>query len=801
MEDILENLVRKTGPDVKDRSGKTVLRAAVDADWLPGVRVALRAGADVTLKAPDGETSLHAAAKGITCHNKEVRETMLHDLLTDAKQKDVVDCLNATGETALFHAVRSGYLSFVRKFLDNDAKTKHTTEKNLSVFHVAAKNGHEDILKTLLDFDENITNAMINSLTTPDLQGFAPIHFAVAMDNLECVRVLINKKANVCVKTTNYKYSHGSTTPLHIAIDNDNYDIAELILSDSIKPSFETKSKISVKKEMNILIGTEDKSENISIDQFDDKGWLPLHSAIHKGSENFIELLLKYNASLAAQTQNDKRKTALDMIMKHVTNPTDFLENVLNSYIFFSNRILNKATVDYAILMPSRGLKKEMDVIEALLKTGNEFNQKKLLLHPLIESFIYLKWWALRPYYFLIVAIYLIFLISLATFATSVYYYKDTNRKTEQSYSLAWGCVIIILIVLIILQELLMNVEGSRYFLKPENWVKLGSLGLAIVVFPAMMVQEWDKSEWPRHVATVALLLACMQMLNILSQFPKWGYYVVMFNKVAFNVIKILATFAVLIIGFALSFMIQFRSQIPFDGLWHAVVKTLFLLTAEFEYNNVFEANNAETLGSSFEAARVLFIAFLFLAAIVLMNMMVGVAVDEITDLKSHGNCGKLEGQAAFVRSLDTLKYNLTRVILPEKYSRSLFSRIVIIEKKTVKIKMFGSHVSAHIREILAQNRELPKRFQDALFSIAHKNKEKDHTKKIKEKEAAEEKNKFEKHLQFHERAATRLDELELVATDNASRIEDVNRKLDLLRTDLLEIKTFLMSLKENQGN
>lgn len=378
---------------------------------------------------------------------------MLHDLLTDAKQKDVVDCLNGTGETALFHAVRSGYLSFVRKFLDNDAKTKHTTEKNLSVFHVAAYNGHEDILKTLLDFDENITNAMINSLTTPDLQGFAPIHFAVAKNHLECVRVLLNKKADVCVKTTNYKYSHGSTTPLHIAIDNDNYEIAELILSyesPTIEPSLRvvTKLKNSTEKEMNILIGT----KKIAIDQFDDKGWLPLHSAIHKGSENFIELLLKYNASLAAQTQNDKRKTALDMIMKHVTNPTDFLENVLNSYIFFSNRILNKATVDYTILMPSRGLKKEMDVIEALLKTGNEFNQKKLLLHPLIESFIYLKWWALRPYYFLIVAIYLIFLISIATFATSVYYYKDTNRKTEQSYSLAWGCVIIILIVLIVLQ-------------------------------------------------------------------------------------------------------------------------------------------------------------------------------------------------------------------------------------------------------------------------------------------------------------------------------------------------------------
>lgn len=82
----------------------------------------------------------------------------------------------------------------------------------------------------------------------------------------------------------------------------------------------------------------------------------------------------------------------------------------------------------------------------------------------------------------------------------------------------------------------------SRYFLKLENWVRLGSLILAIIVTPAIMAQEWETSEWPRHVATVALLLACMQMLNILSQIPRLGYYVVMFKIVAFNVIKVRKT-------------------------------------------------------------------------------------------------------------------------------------------------------------------------------------------------------------------------------------------------------------------
>lgn len=36
--------------DVKDRDGHTVLQAAIEAAWVPGVCVALESGADVTLK-------------------------------------------------------------------------------------------------------------------------------------------------------------------------------------------------------------------------------------------------------------------------------------------------------------------------------------------------------------------------------------------------------------------------------------------------------------------------------------------------------------------------------------------------------------------------------------------------------------------------------------------------------------------------------------------------------------------------------------------------------------------------------
>lgn len=84
-----------------------------------------------------------------------------------------------------------------------------------------------------------------------------------------------------------------------------------------------------------------------------------------------------------------------------------------------------------------------------------------------------------------------------------------------------------------------MNVKSSRYFFQLETWVKFGSLGLAIILPPAIMVEGWEEAEWPRHVATGALLLAWIQMMFLLSRFPNWGYYVLMFGKVASNVVKV----------------------------------------------------------------------------------------------------------------------------------------------------------------------------------------------------------------------------------------------------------------------
>ncbi|CAH0760164.1 unnamed protein product [Diatraea saccharalis] len=783
--------------DVKDGEGHTVLQAAVEAAWVRGVCVALEAGADVTLKANDGETPIHSAA---ALGNLDV----LNEILSVAKQKDSIDYQNEEGETALFKAVKYGHVECVKLILEEGASLKITLKGDINVFHVAAERGNKAILEFLLDYDEKVTQTMLNSLTDAKKKGFGPIHYAVSENHQECVELLISKNADIRLRTTSSP--HKLSTPLHIAAVKNHHEIAKVLLS----------------------------FDKTIIHEVNGMGWFPLHSACHHGSREVIVLLLGEGANLAGYTDGPKkyRRTAIDMIVNNLSKPTEFMEELLDSYISTNDHNLQDANceviIDYRILMPNECEMEQMKVIEALLKTGNRYGQKRLLVHPLMESFLYLKWKALLPFFYTIIAFYGLFLISLTIFAVSVFFYRDTvEEKPNWLDSGVWGYIVYATVCLVLLQELLyMNVKSSRYFLQLETWVKFGSIGLAIILPPSVMVPAFVDAEWPRHVATIALLLAWMEMMFLLSRFPNWGYYVLMFGKVASNVIKILLTFAFLVIGFSFSFMIQFRSKTPFEGPWAAFVKTVVMMTSEFEYGALFDEAHSKQLAFSFQIVRLIFVAFLILAAIVLMNLMVGVAVNDINDLEILGNIRRLDKQVEFLSTLDTLVYNkVFSKILPKRVNNKIkqkrnVSDIVILRPGRPRWRYY---------------KILPSRIRDALFSKAQSQKKqledemnvkafKDLLNEIYEavvKKKETDKNEVElqksiedrpiRNRQRHEEVMKRLNglddeingvktQMETLTAQSRSPVEALNMKVDQITLEMEEIKKFLVKLESKLG-
>lgn len=268
--------------------------------------------------------------------------------------------------------------------------------------------GHSDVLKTLLDHNYNITREIINNTTYNDKKHYGPIHFAVANNHPECVKLLLSKNAYVSLRTqTGF---HSQKTPLHIAAEKNLLEVAKILVSF-------------------------DKS---TVHNIDSMGWSPLHFACQYRSKELVKFLVQEGADLAMRTEgpNKFKKSSFDIIVNNLSKPTEFLEEIFDEYIYCNNFKFQdpycEVNIDYNVLMPDDNKARQIKVIKALLATGNRYGQRRLLLHPLLESFLYLKWKSLLPFFYTIMALYGFFVVSLTFFVVFSFFYKDTDKSTPK---------------------------------------------------------------------------------------------------------------------------------------------------------------------------------------------------------------------------------------------------------------------------------------------------------------------------------------------------------------------------------
>lgn len=119
---------------------------------------------------------------------------------------------------------------------------------------------------------------------------------------------------------------------------------------------------------------------------------------------------------------------------------------------------------------------------------------------------------------------------------------------------------------------------------------------------------------------------------------------------------QVILTFNFLIIGFAFAFLIEFRTVPPFSNPIEALLKTIVMMTSEYDYSDLFESMSQDvTLTPTLIIGRIVFMAFIILVSIVLMNLMVGLAVSDITVLEIKGQMQRLEKQVEFLSALSFL--------------------------------------------------------------------------------------------------------------------------------------------------
>lgn len=209
--------------------------------------------------------------------------------------------------------------------------------------------------------------------------------------------------------------------------------------------------------------------------------------------------------------------------------------------------------------------------------------------------------------------------------------------------------------------------NAYRYYLRQlETWLSFVCAALSLIVSLAGELVGCEELEsgdcWMLHTISVAVLLSWMRIMLLIGRFPMCGCYALMFSAVLKNILKVgqvgdddlqvllkpttypacdfqvLLVFGCLIVGFALSFSVLFHRNQQFGDFWMSLVRTVVMMTGEYEYEDLLSADKHDDKVAAFLpiTSRIVFLVFVMLASIVLINLMIGLAVNDIQALEKE---------------------------------------------------------------------------------------------------------------------------------------------------------------------
>ncbi|XP_055522634.1 uncharacterized protein LOC129716824 [Wyeomyia smithii] len=456
------------------------------------------------------------------------------------------------------------------------------------------------------------------------------------------------------------------------------------------------------------------RDQKIHLTRTDNNGNTGLHSALKFGFTDIaLELLQQKYAFLGARNKDgltplhyaryDFWKMYFDQCVTidvkrsyYDRNEIRFNLNGFDPYIFKKRtdknnnpkdrnkpnlwRIVEKASVSNMMQKQEPTFVTEMDPIKIIAKSKD---LKPLLIHPVIYSFIVVKWLRLTKWS------YLNLLCTLLTVCSFSLHSLDACNGGDYSILLTIFTLIgaIYMIVREILQAMFL---GLNYFSSLENF-----LDMATIISMLIVLSEGCNS----ILSSLTIVAFAMQLTVLIGSLPfnSLSTYMYMFKTVSVNFLKSFLLFIPLLAAFTLSFFLSYNDQTfagptkanasdddnsfnQFKTFSSAALKTLVMTTGEYEAAAV-----------DFSGGKMfLFVLFIFFAPIVILNLINGLAVSDITAIKQESELISISKKVLILeryeRGLRNLPFDFIRKWFPSPFFENHSYVIAVKPKEFRKI-------------------------------------------------------------------------------------------------------------------
>lgn len=408
---------------------------------------------------------------------------------------------------------------------------------------------------------------------------------------------------------------------------------------------------------------------SLDVDFADSRGDTCLHSAAYVENQNYIHQLLDHGASLGKR--NRFGTPPLEDIGVHT----------MRSYLNNCIRSNGACTTDdyeiefsYEFLCPSRfhghkpiGHQNETESSFDVTKNVPETNQlffisefekcKSLLQHPVLTTITNSKWSKVERFYLLNLVFYINFLTHLTVYILLFTALENSNRKILDIY---WFIVLGNLMVFCVRELFQFILSPTNYLSTLENWLEIS---IILITFSLLGEDSFEKKnlfetknvskELREQLSAIAIIISWCEFILILGKHPKFAVPLAMFKLVSKNFLTFLLWYSILIFAFVLSFYVLFtnnsgKDNNMFDNIFLTLFKTLIMLTGEFDSSSL-------PFSTYKIISRLIFILFVFLIPIVLVNLLNGLAVSDTRRIQKDAEIIVNVTRLRFIHSFETI--------------------------------------------------------------------------------------------------------------------------------------------------
>ena len=178
------------------------------------------------------------------------------------------------------------------------------------------------------------------------------------------------------------------------------------------------------------------------------------------------------------------------------------------------------------------------------------------------------------------------------------------------------------------------------------------------------VVLDWGECEresglrtsWQWPLAAVSVTVTWLNLLSLIRKLPYLGIYVVMVGTVLQTFLKVSAVVVLFVIAFSLGFYALLENQEYFGDFFKSLIKTFVMTSGELEYDNIFFGEHIlDEAVPYLWTTRVFFVSFVIIMPIIIMNLLVGLAVDDIKGVQESAVLQRLAMQVELTLNVEKL--------------------------------------------------------------------------------------------------------------------------------------------------